>query len=94
MLPFGSTPSSVACALVAAPCSRPRSAPCAAFPQRNCRHRRLVACPAALPSSDDGRTALPFPELLPYLLGTFSTVEEVAAFMDPAMVQVRMCLIK
>lgn len=39
-------------------------------------------------SRDDGRLAIAFPDLLPYLLGNFETVEEVVQFMDPTKVQV------
>lgn len=43
--------------------------------------------PTLPPCSSDGRQALAFPDLIPYLLANFETVQEVVDFMDPAEVQ-------
>lgn len=57
-------------------CRRPQQADAHAL----CRH--------TLPRSDDGRQALAFPDLVPYLLANFGTVQEAVNFLDPTKVQV------
>lgn len=56
--------------------------------------RPIPACvkgaiaPHPAPCSNDGLQALAFPDLIPYLLANFETVQEVVDFMNPAEVQV------
>lgn len=65
----------------------PASVWCRARPHRQQTGAPLP--PRTCCRSDDGRQALGFPDVVPYLLANFETVQQAVDFLDPAQLQVQ-----